>query len=207
LFYLWSTDEFADATREALQSQITSPFKISPEGNYFDQATARKTGLNILHLHSMRTSDGKLLHSCCGTASNIPAYSTDYAFFIWGLIELYEATFEETYLAEAISLTETLLEDFWMTDAGGLYLTASDSEELLIRSRVDIDGTLPSANSVAALNLLRVGRMTQNHEYEKRGIDIIESVSSMVARYPLGLAFLLTAADFYAGPTVEVVIA
>ena len=89
----------------------------------------------------------------------IPGYLDDYACFIWGLIELYEATFNPRYLAAAVDLHRIQIELFWDDSGGGFFMTAKDSEELIARPKDLYDGAVPSGNSVALLNLLRLGKM------------------------------------------------
>jgi hypothetical protein len=156
----------------------------------------------------LRTPEGRLLHRYREAEAGIPAYATDYAYLIWGLIELYEATFESTYLRRAGELMEFFIEDFWDEQGGGgFFLTADEAQQLLVRQRNDTDGALPSAGSVALLDLLKVGRMMQNSEYEDRALALIRSTSRFVDSSPLAFTFLLSALDFQFGPSFEVVIA
>jgi len=97
-------------------------------------------------LSRLRTADGGLLHRYRGGEAAIPGYATDYAYLIWGLIELYESTFNSTYLRQARELMENFIEDFWDdSTGGGFFLTAEKSENLLVRQRNDSDSALPSA--------------------------------------------------------------
>jgi uncharacterized protein YyaL (SSP411 family) len=159
-------------------------------------------------LARLRTEDGGLLHRYRGGEAAIPGYATDYAYLIWGLIELYEASFKSTYLRQAGELMETFIEDFWDEDGGGgFFLTADDAEMLLVRQRNNTDGALPSAGSVALLDLLKLGRMTQNREYEDKATVLIRTNAESVETSPLAFTFLLSALDFQIGPSFEVVIA
>ncbi|UCF99500.1 MAG: thioredoxin domain-containing protein [Spirochaetaceae bacterium] len=155
----------------------------------------------------LRTAGGRLLHRYRGGEAMIPGYATDYAYLIWGMLELYEATFDSTYLRRAAELMELFIEDFWdETGGGGFFLTADEAEKLLIRQRNDTDGALPSAGSVALLDLIRLGRMLQNRDYEDRAAALIRSTSRLVETSPLAFTFLLSAVDFQIGPSFEVVI-
>ena len=158
-------------------------------------------------LDNLRTGDGALLHRHRAGTSAITGYATDYAYFIFGLIELYEATFETLYLREAISLMDRFIEEYWDDKSGGFFLTADDAESLLVRPREDLDSALPSANSVAFLDLWRLSRMTQNLHYEERARALSAGLSGVVGRYPSAFGFFLSAYDFLVGPSFEVVIA
>ena len=158
-------------------------------------------------LTTLRTPAGRLLHRYRDGEAAIHAHVDDYAFLIWGLIELYEATFEEIYLHAALSLNEQLVERFWDQDKGGFYFTAHDNEELLVRQKEIYDGALPSGNSVAMLNLLRLSRMTGLHRLEDMATRIVQAFSRSIRQSPAVYTQLLVAQDFRIGPSFEVVIA
>jgi uncharacterized protein YyaL (SSP411 family) len=150
--------------------------------------------------------EGRLLHRYREGEAAIPAFADDYAFLIWGLLELYEASFDAEYLREAVRLNGELLDRFWDGERGGLYQTAAGSAELPIRSREIYDGAVPSANSVAMLNLLRLGRLTADPELEGRALAIEAAFAERVRRIPSAHTQLLAAVDFRLGPSREVVI-
>ena len=158
-------------------------------------------------LSHLRNTEGRLLHRYRGREAGIGGYATDYAYLIWGLIELYEAAFHAPHLEAAARLMERFIEDFWDEEAGGFFLTANASERLLVRQRNDTDGALPSAGSVAALDLLRLGRMLQNTGYETKALKLLSSNAHLAETNPLAFTFLLSAVDFQLGPSFEVVIA
>jgi len=136
-----------------------------------------------------------------------PAYLDDHAFLVWGLLELYEATFDVSYLEEALALNRAMTDLFQDEAGGGFYFTGKGNEELIARSKEIYDGAIPSGNSVAALNLLRLGRMTGNVDLEKKAEELIKSFSAQVDAYPMGYTQFLTALDFMLGPCREIVIA
>ena len=174
------------------------------EASYLE-AAERAADLILARLWS---EDGGLLHRYREGEAAIPGYATDYAYLIWGLIELYESTFNSSYLRHARRLMERFIEDFWDdSTGGGFFLTAEKSENLLVRQRNDTDGALPSAGSVALLDLLKLGRMTQNRDYEDKALALIRTTSQLVETSPLAFTFLLSALDFQIGPSFEVVIA
>ena len=159
-------------------------------------------------LARLRSKDGGLLHRYREGEAAIPGYATDYAYLVWGLIELYESTFNSSYLRHARGLMDRFIEDFWDdSTAGGFFLTAEKSENLLVRQRNDTDGALPSAGSVALLDLLKLGRMTQNQDYEDKALALTRATSQLVETSPPAFTFFLSALDFQIGPSFEVVIA
>ncbi len=158
-------------------------------------------------LESLRRRDGRLLHRYRDGAADIPGFLDDYAFLMWGLIELYEATFQARHLREALILADQMVELFWDRAVGGFYFTGQDAEKLLARSKGSTDGAMPSGNSVAALSLLRLGRLTARTDLEDRARDVMRSFGAQVAGAPGGFSHLLMAVDFALGPAHEVVIA
>ena len=158
-------------------------------------------------LKKLRRKDGRLLHRYREGEAALPAYLDDYAFLIWGLIDLYQATFKARYLQEALVLTDDMLRLFWDDKEGGLYFTGSDGEELIARMKDAYDGAIPSGNSVAALNLLRLGRMTMRQELEKQAEQAMESFGTTISRSHTAFSQLLIALDFALGPSQEIVIA
>ncbi|HSP14083.1 MAG TPA: thioredoxin domain-containing protein [Thermoanaerobaculia bacterium] len=134
------------------------------------------------------------------------AYLDDYAFVAWGLLNLYEATFEVRYLEKAIDLEHDALQRF-RDDAGRLYLTASDAERLLVRPRETSDGSLPSGNSVQLMNLVRLARITGDARFDKAANDIVRASADEVALIPSASAHLMCGLDFLIGPSFEVVLA
>ncbi len=157
-------------------------------------------------LTKLRTEDGKLLHRYRDGESAITAKVEDYAFMIMGLIDLYEASFEVDYLKTAISLNDDFIDHFWDKKAGGFYFTSDYGEKLLIRSKEIYDGAIPSGNSVAMFNLLRLERITADTELGEKASQIGKTFYKSVNRYPAGHTQLMVGIDFGYGPTFEVVI-
>jgi len=155
--------------------------------------------------HRMRSPAG-LLHRFLGEAG-MQGNLDDYAFLIWGLIELYEAGFAARYLAAALELTEEMVEHFWDQKDGGFYFSPLHGEELILRQKEVYDGALPSGNAVAMMDLLWLGRIAGRAELEERASRLAEAFSGQVARTPLAYCHLLSALDFALGPPYEVVIA
>jgi uncharacterized protein YyaL (SSP411 family) len=125
---------------------------------------------------------------------------------IWGLIELYEATFDVRHLQSALDLNNYFLRNFWDENKGGLYFTSESGESLFSREKECFDGALPSSNSVAMMNFLRLGRMTSNTELEEKAEQIGAYFGMKIGAHPPGYTMMLSAAQFMLGPSHEVVI-
>ncbi|HWQ18593.1 MAG TPA: thioredoxin domain-containing protein [Methanotrichaceae archaeon] len=156
-------------------------------------------------LEKMRT-DGHLAHMYRNGASG-QANLDDYAFLTWGLIDLYEATFDARYLRAARGLNGQMIEHFWDKANGGLYFTPDYGEKLLIRQKEIYDGAMPSGNSAAMFNLLRLSRLTGDPELEKKAEEIGRAFSSTIRKHRSGHAMLMAALDFAIGPSYEVALA
>jgi len=167
--------------------------------------SAKKT-VNFI-LNKIKNSDGRLLHRYREDGADILAFLDDYAFLIWGLINLYEATFDTLYLKKAIELTEEQLELFWDNSIGAFFFTAKDAESLLTRQKETYDGAIPSGNSVAMLNLLRLAQLTGNDNYEKKADYLGRVFAENVRVNPVAHSLMMVAVDYAVGPTYSLVIA
>jgi hypothetical protein len=158
-------------------------------------------------LKHMYTPDGGLLHRYRDGDASLPAHVDDYGFFISALIELYETVFDIRYLETALELNRDFIRHFWDSDRGGFYFTADDSEEILVRQKEIYDAAVPSGNSLAMLNLLRLGRMTGDPDLEEKAVKTGCAFANTVSEYPAAYTQLMVAVDFATGPPCEVVIA
>ncbi|MFX1315605.1 MAG: thioredoxin domain-containing protein, partial [Promethearchaeota archaeon] len=171
--------------------------------SYLDSA---KNAVEFI-IAKLRKPDGKLLHRYRDGKAEIEGFLTDYVFLIWGLIELYEATFEIKYLKLAIELTNIQIKDFWDNHIGGFYFTSDDNEELLTKRKEIYDGAIPSGNSVAMLNLLRLSYITGDIELEQKADLLSRVFSERLNNNPIAYTQFLVAADFAVGPSYSLVIA
>ncbi len=115
----------------------------------------------------------------------------DYAFYVWALIEMYEATYEMHYLKRALKFNEKMIKLFWDDKQGGFFMTSKDNEGLIYRPKEVYDGAIPSGNSVASLNLIRLSRMTGNIELTEISQKQVEFLTGYIADYPAGYSFSL----------------
>jgi len=182
---------------------LSKSTQILDESKYLEAA---KKVADFL-ISKIRFSNGRLSHFYKDNEQSICAYLDDYAFLIWGLIELYETTFNVDYLKSALELNDYLLKHFWDNERGGFYFSSDDSETILVRKKEIYDGAIPSGNSVQMLNLLRLSRITANIEFEEKAIQICKTFSNIVKKSPSSFTQLMVALDFLLGQSYEVVIA
>lgn len=158
-------------------------------------------------LSSLRGKNGRLLSRWRDGEAGIPAGSDDYACLIWGLIELYETTLSPHWLEEAMRLTDEMNALFWDGQGGGYFLSGSDVDELPVRQKNLRDVALPSGNSVMALNLLRLARITANKRYEEAANQILRLAAPMLNRQPMACTFLLCSLMYLKNGGTEVILA
>ena len=159
----------------------------------FISHTLKKDGHRLFR----RYRDGEVAYS---------GYLDDYSNFVWGLIELYEATFEASYLEEAINLNQTMIDLFWDETYGGFFYSGKDNEVLIKQSKEIYDGAIPSSNSVAALNLIRLGHITGDRDLVKSAEQLTGTFAKRIKAYPSAYTHFLAALDFIIGPSHEIVI-
>jgi uncharacterized protein YyaL (SSP411 family) len=153
-----------------------------------------------------KADSSTLLHRIKDGEAAIEGMADDYAFLIWGAIELYNATFNPEYLSEAVGLQKSFTEHFADQNHGGFFYTAEHAEELLGRQKEIYDGAIPSSNSVAVLNGYRLSRLTGNSDYEHQSEQILTAFSEQISDAPAGYTFTLYAHQLIQQPSHEIVV-
>jgi uncharacterized protein YyaL (SSP411 family) len=140
-----------------------------------------------------------------GQAKHV-GFLDDYAFYVSGLVTLYETTGTVRWLREALTLTEKMIEEFWDEAEGGFFYAGASGEQLIIRSKDYFDNATPSGNSVAAEVLLRLSVLNGNESYRRKAVNIIRLIQDSVTRYSSAFGYTLGAIDFHFSTPKEVVI-
>jgi uncharacterized protein YyaL (SSP411 family) len=169
---------------------------------YIDSA---KKAVNFIYKR-LFNNEGRLLARYRDGESSILGYADDYAFLTWGLIELYEATFEPNYLQKALDLSEQIIKYFWDKEKGGFFLYGNDGEKLISRPKEIYDGVIPSSNSVATMNFLRLSLLTGNSELQKYANEEFETFKGEINKNPISSTYMLCAYLFATSSTREIVI-
>jgi uncharacterized protein YyaL (SSP411 family) len=156
---------------------------------------------------TMRSEDGRLMHRYRDGSVSVEGFLDDYVFLTWACLELFDATHDPDLLARAIDLQEETDRRFWDETLGGYFFTSDDAEELLVRQKEAYDGAMPSGNSVAMANLVRLGRLTGRTDFSERGTAVAEAFADQASRMPSAHTHLIAALQFAAGPSLEIVIA
>jgi uncharacterized protein YyaL (SSP411 family) len=169
-----------------------------------DYRSVAEANAHFLLAHLQK--DGLLLRSYKDGEAKLNAYLEDYACLIHGLISLYEATGELTWIESAVSLADKMIEQFWDESAGGFFFTGNRHEQLIVRTKEFMDNATPSGNSIATLSLLRLALLTGNEDYRRRATAVLRLSADQIRRYPSAFGFALSAVDFYLDSPLEVVI-
>ncbi|PQJ33531.1 thioredoxin domain-containing protein [Salinibacter sp. 10B] len=287
-FYVWSVEEVRELLDEETSELLIDLYNMTPEGNYQEEATGKRTGKNVLYLNrsleeeakkremvlpelrstleearatlvahrdkrprpglddkvltdwnglmiaalataarvfdepeyeqaatdaaafvldTLRDEDGTLLHRYREGEAGVQAHLDDYAFLVWGLIELYETTFEVEWLEAAIDLMDESIAQFWDEEDGGFFLTSTDGEELIVRPKELSDGAKPSGNSVHFSNLIRLARLTGRTQLEERADALARWAGRQSRSRPTGFTALLAGLQFALASSREVVVA
>lgn len=166
---------------------------------------AAKRSANFI-LNKMIDKNNVLYHRYRDGETAVKANINDYAFLIWGLIEMYESVFEIEYMEKAIAMSEEMLKKFWDVKRGGFYFTSDDSSDLIVRGKEFSDSAVPSGNSIAALALSKIGKYIKNQDYIDRVRKILSAHGNMIKKSPGWFTQMLTAYDFTEGPVKEIIV-
>jgi hypothetical protein len=147
---------------------------------------------------------GTLLHAWRAGQGEVPAFLSDYAYVVHGLLELHAASDGDAageWLAAAVNLTGEQRRRLAHPD-GGFY-TAGESADLLCRSRDLFDGASPSANGVALLNLLRLAELTGDESFRAEADRALRGFAPLVVAQPAAARTVAIAARrFHASAAV-----
>jgi hypothetical protein len=182
-------------------SALAQGYQVLGETRYRDAAERAARFL----LTDMR-KDGKLLRTHRNGESRLLGYLDDYAFTTLGLIDLYEATFDERWLNAADELAHGMIDRFWDKDAGGFFSTTDDHTNLIARTKPTYDGAEPSGNSMAAIALQRLAKLRDNKEYAAKATQVLKANQSNLASSARAYMKMMCAVDFELNAPKEIAI-
>jgi uncharacterized protein YyaL (SSP411 family) len=130
----------------------------------------------------------------------------DYAFFVQGLIDLYEACFDEKYLASAVELTELIISYFYDNENGGFFDITGTDKSILLRTKEEYDSAEPTGNTVAVMNLLRLSHFTENYSYFDLAERTLNFFSSRISGNPYSMPGMLSSTDLYFSKIKQIII-
>ncbi len=150
--------------------------------------------------------DGRLLRRLRDGDAAFLAGLDDYACFIEGLIDLYQATFKVEYIEQATTLALDMI-DLFGDPAGSFFSTGKDQEQLIARMKETYDGAVPSGIAVATHDLLRLSALTGRSDLRAFAELTLKSLGASIAQSPYAIPHLVSAYDLLTGPIREIVIA
>ncbi len=153
-------------------------------------------------LKNLRSKDGRLLRTYGAAPGQKPearlnAYLDDYAFLVHGLLCLHDVTGDKRWLEEAKTLTDTMIKYYADAKAGAFFYTSSDHEKLFARAKDQYDGAQPSANSIAARNLVRLWVKTGDDKYKEQAEKTFKAMAATMKSNPTRLTTMLDALGLY----------
>lgn len=176
---------------------------VMGDPRYWDSARQTADFLN----KALTQADRRLLARWQDGDAAHPGKLEDYAFYAYGLLELYHATFDPAYLSRATELASFLLEFFFDREHGGFYPYSSDGEQLLTRTKEAYDGAIPSGNSVSGLVLSRLARLTGEECWHNAAQKQLSWLAGAAKDHPAGHSFATLVFLEELWPSAELVVA
>jgi uncharacterized protein YyaL (SSP411 family) len=195
-------DKILTAWNALMIASLAMGGRILSDNSLTDMA---KKAVKFIEVHLTR-DDKRLLARYRDGEAAIPAYLDDYAYLAWAYLELYQTTFEPVFLKKAIEINANMKDLFWDTENSGFFLYGNDAEELITRPKDAYDGAMPSGNSVAAANLLRIARITGENALIEDYESVITYFTKQISQSPTGFTHMLTTQLSYLQPSQEVII-
>ena len=175
---------------------------VLDEARYLDAAQSAADFV-LAQMHDGKT----LLRRWCGGQAGIAAFAEDYSFLIAGLLELYQANLEPNTLRNVLRLQAEQLRLFLDAKDGALFQSVASASDLIVRVKAGHDGSLPTANSVAARNLIRLGEISGDPRWLQCAERILNALAGTLRAHPMALTHLLLALDEWQAERIELVLA
>jgi len=156
-------------------------------------------------LSQLRTPQGRLLRRWRNGAAAIPGFLEDYAFVLWGLLELFQATTEPRWLQAAGDLAKDM-EELFSDGAGGYFDSGQDAETVLARAKSIHDGAIPAGSSVVVMVLFWLGQITNEQSWQDRGEKLLRQLLPKAEASPMAFSQLLIALDRVLRTRLEIVV-
>jgi uncharacterized protein YyaL (SSP411 family) len=178
--------------------------QILGDENYL--SVARKAR-DFVERHLWKAESRTLLRRFREGESAVDGFLDDYASFALALLDLYETDFHAADLDWAQTLVRRAIELFGDAEHGGFFSSAAAQPDLVLRLKDDYDGAEPSGNSLMALALLRLARMTENEEFGRQADVTLRAFSSRLRSQGTGVPQMLVSHGLACGQPMEIVLA
>lgn len=170
-----------------------------------DYLKVAKKNADFIIKHQIQES-GRLYHSYKNGKSTINGYLEDYAFTIEAFLNLYEATFDLTYLKKAEDLVDITNEDFFDPDSKMYFFTSAKDRPLITKTIEISDNVIPASNSAMARNLFRIGKFTANRDHISGSEKMLKTILQKVPEYPQSYSNWLELLMNFSFPFFEIAI-
>jgi uncharacterized protein YyaL (SSP411 family) len=184
-------------------SALAYAFQVTQDERYLEAA---RGAANFILTKLTGENSHELLHRYRDGESAIDGTLEDYAFLVGALIDLFESDFDPKWLEEALAFNGKMVELFHDKALGGFYLTKAETKDLVVRPKEATDGVIPSGNSVAAMNLLRLAEFSARVDLRDMAERTITAFWSNIEFHPTEFTSMLQALDYLLGKTKEVVL-
>ena len=200
-YSLHKDDKILTSWNGLMIAALSKAYKVLEDEKYLEYA---KKAVDFIY-NNLVNSKGRLFARYREKEAKHKAILDDYAFLTYGLIELYESSYETLYLKKAIDLTEAMIDLFFDEKNAGFFLYGKDSEKLIARPKELFDGAIPSGNSVAAYNLIRLARITGKSLFEEISKDVLDYIAGSIISEEINHSFFLIASSFALNKTKELI--
>lgn len=200
-YSLHKDDKILTSWNGLMIAALSKAYKVLEDEKYLEYA---KKAVDFIY-NNLVDSKGRLFARYREKEAKHKAILDDYAFLTYGLIELYESSYEILYLKKAIDLTEAMIDLFFDEKNAGFFLYGKDSEKLIARPKELFDGAIPSGNSVAAYNLIRLARITGKSLFEEISKDVLDYIAGSIISEEINHSFFLIASSFALNKTKELI--
>ena len=194
-------DKILTAWNALMIAALAKAAKVYERRDYLQMA---KRALSFIETHLWQ--NGRLMVRYRDGEAKHLGIIDDYAYLVWAYIEMYEATLDLAYLQKAKTCMEQMIDLFWDEKGGAFFMTGSDAEALIVREKEIYDGALPSGNSVAAVQMIRLARLTGDLALLEKAETMYKVFRRQVEAYESGHTFFLQGLLLLETPTAEVVL-
>jgi uncharacterized protein YyaL (SSP411 family) len=157
------------------------------------------------HLYDERS--GALTRRWRAGEASIPGQMDDYAYYALGLIDLYQATLDPTWLARAAAVTEAMIERFWDDADGGFFESPAGDARIKVRMKDGFDGAEMAGNSIAALDLQVLGTLLDRREWQEKARRTFDHFARRLGSGAAAMPQMLVAMDLAAATPRHIVVA
>jgi len=196
-------DKIITAWNGLMISAFARAAQILDDPDYLEAGTRAATFARD-HLYDKAR---KVLARSYREGRGIEGFADDYAFLIQGLLDLYGASFDVSWLQLAIELQETQDRLFLDERRGGYFGSAGQDSSILLRMKEDNDSAEPAASSIAALNLLRLAQIRNEGAWRERADKAIAAFTPQISHFPSAMPQMLVALDCSLNTPRQIVIA